>query len=457
MIREFEDLDDFLAELEPRMHEFVSVMAARDGVPHASAEEKTGRAWLRLQDTLVQAAQASAPGMTFSVVTKLRPQAAEAYDKLQGLAQQATGTGQKAAAAAQQATQAARRATMESQQAQTAVRRAAAAGQPAEALAQQEAAARLRDEAATQQAEAGRQQAIAQAQQAKADGYRAKVRTLLDSHDAWTANNLQFKTKAKDEASQSAALGMLQGKAASESTRLHEFLPAGSQQVGRTPQQHAAAPEDHSARWAPKFAPVAQNPEPRPDPEAEVEIEREPAAAADPQAVWRARAEAQATKLTVQAQQQAQGLFTRANDGVNKAQEPEERTCRRPKPRPWNPHQRGNGARRWASCSRSRSATSTPFTRSPGRRSSPAPPCRTGCLKTIVWTASRPRAIPFRCHPRGPPSPRAQRDAGPRLRAHVGPPRPRSPCPCPRRSPSGLRAARYRGPCPPTSTHGGPP
>ncbi|GKS89377.1 hypothetical protein [Acidovorax sp. SUPP2539] len=324
MIREFEDLDDFLAELEPRMHEFVSVMAARDGVPHASAEEKTGRAWLRLQDTLVQAAQASAPGMTFSVVTKLRPQAAEAYDKLQGLAQQATGTGQKAAAAAQQATQAARRATMESQQAQAAIRRAAAAGQPAVALAQQEAVARLRDLAATQQAEAARQQAIAQAQQAKADGYRAKVRTLLNSHDAWTANNLQFKTKAKDEASQSAALGMLQGKAASESTRLHEFLPAGSQQVGRTPQQHAAAPEDHSARWAPKFAPVAQNPEPRPDPEAGVEIEREPVAAADPQAVWRARAEAQATKLTAQAQQQAQGLFTRANGGVNKAQEPEE-------------------------------------------------------------------------------------------------------------------------------------
>ncbi|SDD09105.1 hypothetical protein SAMN05192589_104265 [Paracidovorax valerianellae] len=318
MIREFEDLDDFLAELEPRMHEFVSVLATRDGVPDATAAEKTGRAWLRLQDTLVQAAQASAPGMAFSVVTKLRPQAAEAYDKLQGLAQQAAEAGHKAAAAAEQATEAARRSTTESQQASAAIRRAAAAGQPTEALAQQANATRLRALAADQQSEAARLRTIAQTQEAKADGYRAKVRNLLNSHDAWIANNLQFKTKAKDEVSQSAALGILQGKAASESTRLHEFLPAGSQQVGRTPMQHAAAPEDHSARWSPKLPPVARNPIPESDPEQTTETE-----AIHPEALWRARAETQVSKMSAQANQHAQSLAARTNEAMNKKLAPE--------------------------------------------------------------------------------------------------------------------------------------
>lgn len=186
MIRQFESLDDFLAELQPRQHEFVAAMAARDSRPGAEDAEKTGRAWLRLQDTLEQAAAASAPGMAFSVVCKLRPEAAEAYDKLKGLAQNAV---------------------------------------------------EANDED-------------------KADGYREKIRMLLDSHDAWVANNLQFKSKAREEASQSAALGVFQAKAASQTTRLHEFLPAGAQQVGRTPQQHAAVPRDHSGRWTPRLSPA---------------------------------------------------------------------------------------------------------------------------------------------------------------------------------------------------------
>ncbi|WCM88611.1 hypothetical protein [Acidovorax sp. NCPPB 3576] len=310
MIREFEDLDDFLAELEPRMHEFVSVMAARDGFPKDPAEEKTGRAWLRLQKTLVQAAQASAPGMTFSVVTKLRPLAAESYDKLQGLIQQATDVGEKAAQAAKQATAAARQNTAQGQLAIAATRQATAAGQPARALEQQAIATDLLATAAAQKVDAARQEAIAQAQKAKADGYRAKVRTLLNSHDAWIANNLQFKTKAKDEVSQSATLSVLQGKAAGESTHLHEFLPHGSQQVGRAAQQHAAAPEDHSTRWSPQFSPAAQHPVPDP--------EIAPGPATRPEDLWRARAEAQAHKIAAQAEHHAQSLFTKASDGVNK-------------------------------------------------------------------------------------------------------------------------------------------
>ncbi|ADX48481.1 hypothetical protein Acav_4601 [Paracidovorax avenae ATCC 19860] len=186
MIRQFESLDDFLAELEPRQHEFVAAMAARDRRPGAEDAEKTGRAWLRLQDTLEQAAAASAPGMAFSVVCKLRPEAAEAYDRLKGLIQNAV---------------------------------------------------EANDED-------------------KADGYREKIRMLLDSHDTWVANNLQFKSKAKEETSQSAVLGVLQARAASQTTRLHEFLPAGAQQVGRTPQQHAAVPRDHSGRWTPRLSPA---------------------------------------------------------------------------------------------------------------------------------------------------------------------------------------------------------
>lgn len=124
--------------------------------------------------------------MAFSVVCKLRPEAAEAYDRLKGLIQNAV---------------------------------------------------EANDED-------------------KADGYREKIRMLLDSHDTWVANNLQFKSKAKEETSQSAVLGVLQARAASQTTRLHEFLPAGAQQVGRTPQQHAAVPRDHSGRWTPRLSPA---------------------------------------------------------------------------------------------------------------------------------------------------------------------------------------------------------
>ncbi|SFD90538.1 hypothetical protein [Paracidovorax konjaci] len=246
MIREFENLDDFLQELEHRQHEFVAAIATRDGVPGADPAEKTGRAWLRLQDTLAQAAAASAPGMVFSVVTKLRPQAAEAYDKLQGLIQTATE-----------------------------------AGDPG-----------------------------------KADGYRRKVRALLNSHDAWVANNLQFKTKAKDESSQSAMLGVLQGKAAAESTRLHEFLPAGAQQVGRTPQQHASAPEDHSERWTPRLTPAGRPLPLEPVPEALTEP------GTDPRVAWGVRAETQAGKELVQAQQHAQRLFDRVPDPAKPSSQP---------------------------------------------------------------------------------------------------------------------------------------
>lgn len=230
MIREFENLDDFLEELEPRQHQYVAALAARDGVPGATDAEKAGRAWLRLQDTLVQAAAASAPGMTFSVVTKMRPETAEAYDKLQGLIQTT--------------------------------------------------------------AEAG--------DTPRADGYRNEARALLESHDAWIANNLQIKTKAGDEIAQTATLGILQGKASANTTRLHEFLPAGAQQVGRRPQLHAAAPEDHSARWTPRMPPQG-------DLARDHAAAALPAPAADPSQMWRARAEAQADREMAQAQRQAQG------------------------------------------------------------------------------------------------------------------------------------------------------
>ncbi|MBF9264005.1 hypothetical protein I4I83_04960, partial [Acidovorax cattleyae] len=197
-------------------------------VPGATDAEKAGRAWLRLQDTLVQAAAARAPGMTFSVVTKMRPETAEAYDKLQGLVQAA--------------------------------------------------------------AEAG--------DTPRANGYRNEVRTLLESHDAWIANNLQIKTKAGDEIAQTATLGILQGKASADTTRLHEFLPAGAQQVGRRPQLHTAAPEDHSVRWTPRMLPR----EPLARDHAATAL---PAPAADPSQVWRARAEAQADREMAQARLQA--------------------------------------------------------------------------------------------------------------------------------------------------------
>lgn len=180
LIREHEQLSTFLADLEPRLHQFATAMTGKDDVQGAPMNEKIGRAWDRMRDTLSQATAAHGPNMSFIMVTKLRHEAATARDNLEALAVSAER-----------------------------------AGQPA------------------------------RAQQLRAEGD-----ALLANPDAWTAGNMQFKTKAKNERSQTVTLNVSQGKTSAETTRLHEFLPLGAQNVGRTPDMPEAAPVDHSERWS---------------------------------------------------------------------------------------------------------------------------------------------------------------------------------------------------------------
>jgi hypothetical protein len=197
MIREYENVDDFLTDLEPLQHQYVALLATKDNVPDLSAAEKAGRAWERLNDTLQQAkagaATSAGSNMTHSLVTKLRPEAAQVFDGLEALALLAD--------------------------------------------------------------EAGRPE--------DASRHRADIAALLKSDDAWVANNLQFKTKAKGDASQTATLGFGQGKAAGESTRLHEFVPATAGGVGKSADKPIAVPQDHSGRWVPNLPPLEPTVEPR--------------------------------------------------------------------------------------------------------------------------------------------------------------------------------------------------
>ncbi|KQV99271.1 hypothetical protein ASC87_21015 [Rhizobacter sp. Root1221] len=189
MIREYENVNDFLGDLEPRQAQYVSILATKDGIPGAELKEKLGRSWERLSGTLQQAQESAktsvGANMTHSLVTKLRPEAGEVYDGLEALAQLADE-----------------------------------AGDPV-----------------------------------KASQHRAEAMALLKSDDAWIANNLQFKTKAKSEKSQTSTFGFGAGKAAGETTRLHEFLPAGAGQVGKSSNKPIAVPRDHSARWTPSLPP----------------------------------------------------------------------------------------------------------------------------------------------------------------------------------------------------------
>jgi hypothetical protein len=203
MIREYENVNDFLGDLEPRHAQYVSILATKDNIPGALPAEKLGRSWDRLSGTLQQAQDSAktsvGANMTHSLVTKLRPEAAEVYDGLEALAQLADE-----------------------------------AGDPVEA-----------------------------------GKHRAEAMALLKSDDAWVANNLQFKTKAKSETSKTATFGFGTGKAGGETTRLHEFLPAGAGQVGKSSNKPIAVPRDHSGRWTPSLPP------PPPPPRSLSEILRE--------------------------------------------------------------------------------------------------------------------------------------------------------------------------------------
>ncbi|HET9646122.1 MAG TPA: hypothetical protein VFP68_22835 [Burkholderiaceae bacterium] len=80
---------------------------------------------------------------------------------------------------------------------------------------------------------------------------RASVDELLSHGDAWTAMNMQVRTKGRDEVAQSVMLNIFAGKAVGEATRLHEFLPLGAQNVGRTPNMPVPAPRDDLPPWSP--------------------------------------------------------------------------------------------------------------------------------------------------------------------------------------------------------------
>jgi hypothetical protein len=181
MIREFENLDEFLRDMEPRQHDFVTALAGKDSVADAPPGEKAGRAWERLQGAMAEAREHSDdPNLTYTMVCKLRPEAAKAFD-----AYEAKG------------------------------RLAERAGHLEEAAA-----------------------------------HRRQGQMLLSNDAAWVGLNLQVKSKAKSEKAQGLALGVLQGKAGGEATKLHEFVPAGAGQVGARPNIEQAAPADHSGRWA---------------------------------------------------------------------------------------------------------------------------------------------------------------------------------------------------------------
>jgi hypothetical protein len=180
MIREFENLDEFLRDMEPRQHDFVTSLASKDSVAEAPPGEKAGRAWERLQGAVAEAREhGDDPNLTYTMVCKLRPEAAKAFDAYE------------------------------------------AKGQLAE--------------------RAGRPEEAAE--------HRRQGQMLLSNDAAWVGLNLQVKSKAKKEKSQGAVLGILQGKAAGEATKLHEFVPAGRGQVGARPNIEQAAPRDHSQRW----------------------------------------------------------------------------------------------------------------------------------------------------------------------------------------------------------------
>ena len=180
MIREFENLDEFLRDMEPRQHDFVTSLATKDSVADAPPGEKAGRAWERLQGAMAQAREhGDDPNLTYTMVCKLRPEAAKAFDAYE------------------------------------------AKGQLAERAGHPEEAAE----------------------------HRRQGQMLLSNDAAWVGLNLQVKSKAKKEKSQGAVLGVLQGKATGEATKLHEFVPAGAGQVGARPNIEQAAPRDHSQRW----------------------------------------------------------------------------------------------------------------------------------------------------------------------------------------------------------------
>src|SRR5207245_1617599 len=65
--------------------------------------------------------------------------------------------------------------------------------------------------------------------------HRKDARALLWNDSAWTALNIQFKSKARSESTQTALLGILSTKIASETARLQLFFPLGKHKVGRTP------------------------------------------------------------------------------------------------------------------------------------------------------------------------------------------------------------------------------
>ncbi|HET9644978.1 MAG TPA: hypothetical protein VFP68_16845 [Burkholderiaceae bacterium] len=187
-IQEHELLEDFLESVTGYMHQYCRSAIGRDDVHNAPVGEKLGRAWNRISEVLDAVSKAHRPVDTYTRVLQMRPETGFARDRLESLAE-------------------------------------------------------IASDAAIEDPNAGMQE--------KAAEIRASVDELLSQGDAWSALNMQVKTKGRDEISQSVLVNILTGKAIGEATRLHEFLPLGAQNVGRTPNIPAAAPSDHSPPWSP--------------------------------------------------------------------------------------------------------------------------------------------------------------------------------------------------------------
>ena len=193
-IREFEEVADFLKEFGPRQHQYLTLLANNDTVPGATANEKLARAHERLKNVIEQAEGKAGPNMAFIMVTRLRDEMARTYDMLSALA------------------------TLAERDAEDAVRRGDHDGA-------QEALARVAN-------------------------HRKDAQALLLNDSAWTALNIQIKSKAKTETSKSASLGLVSAKTASETTNLELFFPLGKHKVGKTPNIPGVVPGTYSPPWS---------------------------------------------------------------------------------------------------------------------------------------------------------------------------------------------------------------
>ncbi len=193
-IREFESFEDFLEEFGPRQHQYLTFLANQDPVPGATVHEKLARAHQRLKKVFEQAEREAGPNMVVTMVTRLRDEMGPTYDMLSALA------------------------TLAERDAEDAMRR----GNHDEA---EDALARVAN-------------------------HRRDVQALLLNDSAWTALNIQIKSKAKTETAKSPALGFFSAKTASETTSLQSFLPLAKHRVGRVPSIPSVIPGANSPLWS---------------------------------------------------------------------------------------------------------------------------------------------------------------------------------------------------------------